>query len=74
MLVPSAFRRALTWNHREAEWWTSFCWVVTGLRWARGFGSHAAEAPRWETPCHVKSGTVVSRVATRPCGDNCLRP
>ncbi len=28
-----------------------------------GSGSHAAEAPRRETPCQVESGTVVPRDA-----------
>ncbi len=32
------------------------------------------EAPRLETPCQVKSGTVVSHDATRPCRDNTRRP
>jgi hypothetical protein len=34
----------------------------------------SAEAPRLETPCQVKSGTVVSHDATRPCRDNTRRP
>ena len=29
----------------------------------------SAEAPRLETPCQVKSGTVVSHDAIRPCRD-----
>ena len=40
----------------------------------RDFGRHASEAPRPETPCHVGSGTVVSRNATRPCQKNKRRP
>lgn len=35
-----------------------------------GFGSRISEASRPETPCHVESGTVVSRDAPRPYGDN----
>ncbi|CUQ67980.1 protein of unknown function [Candidatus Nitrospira inopinata] len=41
---------------------------------ARGFGRHASEAPRRETPCQVESGTVASRNATRPCQENSRRP
>jgi len=34
----------------------------------------SAEAPRLETPCQVKSGTVVLPNATRPCQGNSRRP
>lgn len=37
-------------------------------------GRVPSEAPRLETPCHVESGTVESRNATRPCGDKSRRP
>ena len=40
------------------------------MRWARGSGRPAAEAPSQETPCHMESGTVVSRDAARPRGSN----
>ena len=65
---------SLTWVCSKAECRTSFCRGIPGLGWARGFGSHAAEAPRPETQCHVKSGTVVSRNANRPCRKNSRRP
>ena len=34
----------------------------------------ASEAPRPDTPCHVESGTVVSRHATRRCREMSRRP
>ena len=34
----------------------------------------SAEAPRLEPPCQVKSGTVVSHDATRPCQEISRRP
>ncbi len=43
------------------------------MHWGRGFGSHASEAPRQETLCHVQSGTVGPHNAARPCGDEARR-
>ena len=68
MLVPPASREGTHLGSQEGGVSDEF---PRRCRWARDFGSHASEAPRPLTPCHVKSGTVVSRNATRPCGCLC---
>lgn len=51
--------------HKSEKCRTSVCICVTDLRWARGFGSHASEAPRPETPCR-ENICRTSRGVARP--------
>lgn len=72
--VRPSLERALPWVSRKPRVGRVSAEASLSCAGRRTSAAQVSEAPRLETPCQVKSGTVVSRHATRPCRENSRRP